>query len=84
MILQVVDADRRPLVQGSVEFLRSEKLTPPRSILGSDGEVRPGERSRVKRWLQHRRVGWLVGWLVGWRLEENTEYIFVYLAILQT
>eukprot|EP00434_Breviolum_minutum_P007011 symbB.v1.2.006185.t2/scaffold367.1/size382069/18 len=31
------------LVKGSVEFLRSEKLTPPRSILGnSDGEVRPG------------------------------------------
>ena len=45
------------LPQGSVEFLRSEKLTPPRSILGnSDGEVRPG--------VVVARPGG-VGWLVG-------------------
>ena len=49
---EITITPRQPL-QGSVEFLRSEKLTPPRSILGSDGEVRPG--------VQQQHLGG-VGW----------------------
>lgn len=44
------------LVKGSVEFLRSEKLTPPRSILASDG-VRPGSAPEASRHAWNEEIG---------------------------